>query len=579
MVKIFQVLKTWLIVLISAVLSSFANADPPDRVARLSFREGDVSLATDRADKDDNWTAAKINWPITQGNRLYAGNNASAELHIAASALRLSENTSFDLTRLDDQRIEAYVEHGTLSVTLRNWDRDDQLTITTPTTNLILNSNGRYRIDSNDGEVSVVVRQGEAQIQNGNSRFNLVAGQRAEINGRDGEDVRISRNDDEDRFDRWAAERDSRQVATYSSRYVAPTTPGVYELDQYGQWHETREYGPVWRPSNVSDDWAPYRHGRWEWIAPWGWTWIDDAPWGYAPSHYGRWVYVDRYWAWHPGRIIARPVYAPALVSFIGGPGFSITVSTGQPCGWVPLAPFEVYYPYYQSSQGYVERINVTHVHRDHVIEREYRHDRGNYRNRDFPGGITVVDPRVIIDRLPVARAVLPFERHVLRDIARIAPPLPPLPDIGHLLPRPTFERHDQSDRRNEEDRWRRPERKFQTGTPTQVQQGERNDGQQSQRTDFQVPRHAVERRSPVIEGQPQVPTIVRERRLPHNVTPLPQNNQPLPQNVRPLPYNDKPLPQNNKSLPSPRNDASDGGKAQSGGNARRVEKWMTNPR
>ena len=343
----------------------------------------------------------------------------------------------------------------------------------------------------------------------------------------------------------------------------------------------------MWRPSNVNGDWAPYRNGRWEWISPWGWTWIDDAPWGYAPSHYGRWVYVDRYWAWHPGRIVARPVYAPALVSFIGAPGFSVSVNIGQPCGWVPLAPREVYYPYYQSSHRYVERINVNHVHRDHVIEREYRHDRGHYRNRDFPGGVTIVDPRVVIDRLPVARAVLPFERHILRDIARIAPPLPPLPGIGRLFPRPAFERHDRAERRHDDDHWRRTERKFQTGNPMPPQHNvrppNRRPPQDRWRADYQIPRHEVDTRVPfAYEGQrPPQPNFNRDRPLPHNATPLAQNNRPLPQNVRQLPYNDKPLPQNNKPLPrdESRWESDTGGKVHSGGAVRRAEKRMMNPR
>lgn len=567
--------------------SSFAYADPPDRVARLSFVGGEVSFAPERTQKDDNWTAAKTNWPITQGNRLYTDDNARAELQIGASALRLTENSSLDFSRLDDERVELFMERGALSITLRNWDRDDQLVVTTPTVNVTLNNNGRFRIDSDDDEVNIVVQQGEANIQNGNSRFNLIAGQRVEINGRDGDDVRISRNDDEDNFDRWAAERDSRQLATKSSQYVAPTTPGVYELDQYGQWHETDEYGPVWRPSNVNSDWAPYRYGRWEWISPWGWTWIDDAPWGYAPSHYGRWVYVDRYWAWHPGRIIARPIYAPALVSFISGPNFSVSVNIGQPCGWVPLAPREVYYPYYQSSHRYVERINFNHIHRNQTIAREFRHDQHHYRNRDFPGGVTVVDPRVVIDRLPVARAVLPFDRHVLRDIARIAPPLPPLPGIGHLLPRSTFERRDHNNHRNDNNQWRHRERKFQAGTPTPIQQRDRNAERRRddprQRPDYQIPRHEVDTRVPfAIDGQrplPAKPIFNRERPLPHNATPAPQNHRPLPQNVRALPYNDKPLPQNNKPLPRNESRWNGDNSAQNGTPVRRMEKWMINPR
>lgn len=579
------------VVIAAAITMNVAYADPPGRVARLSLVEGAVSFAPQRAGNDDNWSTAQSNWPITEGNRLYAGDNARAELHVGASALRLAENTALDFTRLDDERIETFLTQGSLNLTLRNWDRDDQFIITTPTLSVTLNGNGRYRIDvDDDGDsATVVVRQGEAQIQNGNSRFNLIASQRAEIEGRDGGDVRITRDDDEDNFDRWAAERDSRQTVTTSSRYIAPTTPGAYELDQYGQWHETGEYGHVWRPSNVAADWAPYRHGRWEWIAPWGWTWIDDAPWGFAPSHYGRWVYVDRYWAWYPGRIVARPIYAPALVSFISGPGFSVSVNVGQPCGWVPLAPWEVYYPYYQTSHRYVERINVTHVHHGQVIERDYHNDRGHYRNRDYPGGVTIVNPRVVVDHLPVAHAVLPIERNILRDISRIAPPLPPLPRVGAILSRPTFERHVDREQRpmRDEELERRPERKFQTGAPPvgAAEQGRRRDphngrdrDERKWQSDYRVPRHEVDTRVPfALEGQrPQpAPVFVRER--PTGERPLPHNSQPLPRNDRPLPHNSRPLP---SPRGEPQRESTRVEKAESGdAPTRGVEKWMANPR
>ena len=54
------------------------------------------------------------------------------------------------------------------------------------------------------------------------------------------------------------------------------------------------EYGTVWFPHVTIVGWAPYRYGHWAWISPWGWTWVDDAPWGFAPFHYGRWVFVAR---------------------------------------------------------------------------------------------------------------------------------------------------------------------------------------------------------------------------------------------------------------------------------------------
>ena len=51
---------------------------------------------------------------------------------------------------------------------------------------------------------------------------------------------------------------------------------------------------PMWMPNGVAADWAPYRYGHWVWISPWGWTWVDDASWGFAPFHYGRWVQCRR---------------------------------------------------------------------------------------------------------------------------------------------------------------------------------------------------------------------------------------------------------------------------------------------
>ena len=463
-----------LLALAMLLVYGLAMADPPARVGRLSLIEGTVSFSVGGEGGNDNWQATQLNWPITQGNRLYADSRARAEVNIGASALRLSEQTAIAFTRLDDERIEANLTQGTLNITLKNWDRSDDFVVTTPTLRVTFNQNGRYLVSVADGgdTASVTVRQGEAQVVNGNSRFNVIAPQQATIGGQNGEQVNIARASAEDDFERWAADRDRRQDAAYSARYVAPDTPGLYELDRYGNWRDVGDYGPVWVPSSVAVGWAPYRYGHWAWVAPWGWTWLDEAPWGFAPFHYGRWVYVNNYWAWAPGRVYARPVYAPALVGFISSPGFSVSVNIGPPCGWVPLAPWETYRPYYQTSPYYVTRINVPHVHNDG----EHRHY-DDYHNRHSPGGISIVAPDVMLGSLPVARAILPVEPHLLREITRIAPPLPPLPRIGALVPRPVFAqpverrrdepRHEEHRRDSSEREIRQgAEQKFQTSVP-----------------------------------------------------------------------------------------------------------------
>src|SRR5262249_43627032 len=144
---------------------------------------------------------------------------------------------------------------------------------------------------------------------------------------RDYTPVDIARTDD---FDRWCSDRNHHVERSVSARHVSPYVVGYEDLDTYGTWHTAPGYGYVWAPTNVVAGWAPYRDGHWAWIEPWGWTWIDDAPWGFAVSHYGRWAYVGSSWAWVPGPIAARPVYAPALVAFVGGANFALSISSGN---------------------------------------------------------------------------------------------------------------------------------------------------------------------------------------------------------------------------------------------------------
>ena len=73
----------------------------------------------------------------------------------------------------------------------------------------------------------------------------------------------------------------------------------------------------------MTPGWAPYQSGHWAYVAPWGYTWVDDSPWGFAPFHYGRWVWLHGGWGWIPpprgGPTYVPTVYAPALVAWVGG--------------------------------------------------------------------------------------------------------------------------------------------------------------------------------------------------------------------------------------------------------------------
>jgi hypothetical protein len=169
---------------------------------------------------------------------------------------------------------------------------------------------------------------------------------------------------------------------------------GYAALDGNGTWTNDPAYGPVWIPTAVATDWAPYHDGHWAWIEPWGWTWVDDAPWGFAPFHYGRWAWLRgrSHWGWVPGQVaVARPVYAPALVAFVaggsGGTRWGVSLSNGAPgVAWLPLAPGEAYRPGYRVSPRYVTRVNQTIVVRNTTIN-----NTNVYVNQQAPHAVAAV--------------------------------------------------------------------------------------------------------------------------------------------------------------------------------------------
>jgi len=193
-----------------------------------------------------------------------------------------------------------------------------------------------------------------------------------------------------DAFEEWCLTRERRTDNLQAARYVSPETIGYEDLDVNGTWQVVTEYGPVWMP-RVGAEWVPYRFGRWAWVDPWGWTWIDDAPWGFAPFHYGRWAFLPRRgWAWIPGSLNARPVYAPALVAFVGGAHWNASVNLGtSPIGWFPLGPREVYVPAYRVTPEYLQRVNVAQVTNINLTNIDVTNI--TYVNRAVPGAVTAV--------------------------------------------------------------------------------------------------------------------------------------------------------------------------------------------
>ena len=403
-----------------------AEADPPGRAGRIAEVRGQVWIY---APDSNEWISAVRNRPVTTGDRLSTEADGRAEVRIGSTVLHLSANTEVEVQRLDDDRVDLYLHNGSVAAHLRTREAADEFGLGTDEGRFVTESPGQYRFDRTDGTSSVTASNGRARYEADGTALTVQAGQRVEFwkeRGVPQYSITEPRRDD---FSNWVAAENARDERSVSARYVSPEMTGVEDLDRYGRWEPQTEYGAVWIPRTVVAGWAPYRMGHWAWISPWGWTWVDDAPWGFAPFHYGRWVWYRNAWCWAPGRYVQRPVYAPALVAWVGRPGVSVSVRVGSAptVGWFPLGPREVFVPGYRVSPRYVQNVNVTHVTNITNVTTIINNPgqvvaNTRYVHRDMQRAVTVVPSQVVERRQPVAPAFRPVNERTWREIRNERP-------------------------------------------------------------------------------------------------------------------------------------------------------------
>ncbi|MBS1142334.1 MAG: hypothetical protein H6R13_3787 [Proteobacteria bacterium] len=451
--------------LVLIALPAMAQNDPPGRVGRLAHIENEVIF---RVDSSDQGGAATINWPISSGALLETGRRGRAEVWVGSTAYRLADESQVEFSTVDDRQVDVRLNEGSLAVTVLDRDQVDDVLIITPDGNVRFQTPGRYRIDVFADHSELSVQAGRATFEDRQQVMPVAAGQKASrwSDGRE----HLDADRDQDAFDRWVANRENATLAGTARRHVSPYMTGYQDLDAYGDWQSAPDYGSVWYPRAVADDWAPYRYGRWAWVAPWGWTWIDQAPWGFAPFHYGRWAMIHGRWGWVPGRLMPRPVYAPALVAWIGNPGWNVSFRSGAApaVGWFPLAPREVYVPGHRHSPQYVRQINVSHVRDVQMIDRAMRSGPHQpFANHGSPRAVTVVPAKLMREGRPItAHEIRPQQR---QELGR-APLASRAPNADWLAPAPGAARSHDGERRSFENR--QPRRDFDAARPNAPERG-----------------------------------------------------------------------------------------------------------
>lgn len=432
-----RALLLWALLLAGALglaSSALAREDSLGRVGRISQVEGKAWIYDD---DENRWTDAGRNRAVTDGDRISTDHGARLQLGIGSTELRLGANTEISFEQLDDDRLVVRLQGGSLAVRVRNREVAREVEVRAGDARARPDGTGHFRIDREDGTISFSAWRGRLRVDTRDQRVEVDAGRSIELY-REGRDATVVTWGGlaQDAFSDWVARDEQRDDRLAAERHVSPEMTGADDLDRYGRWERHPEYGMVWLPLRIGIDWAPYRYGRWTWHPRWGWTWVDDAPWGFATSHYGRWLSWGGRWVWSPGVYVARPVYSPALVAWLGNPGSGVSVSVGigPTVGWIPLSPVDVYVPGFRHPPRYYDRVNQPHLRPG--VPRQVPTGPISYGNQGVPNAVTVVPANVLQQRQPVAPAVVQDpdlqRRWVGRDPGRdhagagVAPPAPP---------------------------------------------------------------------------------------------------------------------------------------------------------
>jgi hypothetical protein len=398
------------------------TADPPGRVARVDYMQGEVSV---QPHGTDDWVQAETNRPLTISDNVWADKDSRAELDFGTGFMRINSETSLTLTNVNNDVIQVSLHQGMLNVHVRKLYSGETWEVDTPNMAFTLSKAGEYRfdVDPNSDSTRVIVWKGEGEATGQGPAVKIEEGQAMQFNNGTSMTHEALNAPQPDGFDEWCQVRDKRLDQSVSARHVAPGTVGADDLDEYGSWKDTPDYGPVWVPSSVAPDWAPYSYGNWMWEDPWGWTWVDAYPWGFAPFHYGRWVSWGGYWGWAPGPYWVRPWYAPALVAWWGGPGWGVGfgwgwgfgAGFGGGFGWCPLGWGEPFFPWYHAGRGYFRNVNISNTRITNInnITNNYfrnggvgplygRNGVGMPRFASKPGAITAMSRSGLEKGLPV---------------------------------------------------------------------------------------------------------------------------------------------------------------------------------
>jgi hypothetical protein len=333
------------------------------RIIRLSLVQGDVRFAREThgdplTDSKAIWETAELNLPVRQGYVL-ATDNGRAEVEFENGAMAfLKENTVlefYDLSLEDGARTTRLVlRQGSASFYV-NPVSGDYFSVTGGDFTVEANQRATFRLDNYDDGSSVQALGGHISVLQNDKTTPLAKGQSLSVKAGNDSSLSVGALPDEDDFDQWVSGRiDTVSTATAASAQYTSSSyyaPGFADLYSYGSWFSCGGNGYGWRPFGVGASWSPFAGGQWISDPTYGWTYMSSQPWGWAPYHYGGWLFDAGCGGWfysppafygiptRPGRRIPPRIHPPHPVVYRAAT--AVFVRQNGTVGIVPMHPLD----------------------------------------------------------------------------------------------------------------------------------------------------------------------------------------------------------------------------------------------